>query len=167
MRRVDREITQREDMLAMLEHMPVLRLGLNYEGLAYIVPVNYGYIHEPLTFYVHSSCKGKKIELLRLNPHISFELDGAHRLIQADEACGYSFAYDSIMGQATVQFIEDKVEKIEALNHLMFKHTQKNDWTYADASLDRVCVFKLDVTQWSAKRHLHPDDSPQAKENGI
>jgi len=166
MRRVDREITQMEDIIPMMEHMSVIRLGLVHEGMAYIVPVNYGYTRVPLTFYIHSACVGKKIELMRQNPRLSFEMDGAHRLIKADEACGYSFAYDSMMGQATVSFIEDKEEKVYALNHLMTKHTSKKTWTYTDASLSRVCVLKLEVTQLSAKRHLHPDDSPIAIENG-
>lgn len=44
MRRSDREITNFDDMVAILEHSDVCRLGMvDEDGMAYIVPLNYGF----------------------------------------------------------------------------------------------------------------------------
>lgn len=48
------------------------RLGCHTRGLTYVVPVNY--VYKNGTIYAHSG-PGKKIEMMRKNPKVCFEVD--------------------------------------------------------------------------------------------
>ena len=59
MRRRDREVTELNEIIHILDSGKVLHLGLVDQGKPYIVPMNYGYAFEDgkLVFYVHSALK--------------------------------------------------------------------------------------------------------------
>jgi len=156
MRRSDREITDTEEKLAILDKCKVCRLGLSVNNDLYIVPLNFGYTfaNNALTLYFHSAQEGKKIDMLRANPHVCFELDTGHDLVHGDTACTYSFRYASLIGSGRVSFIDSREEKVYALNALMRHQTGQNrDLAFNDADLDQVLVYKLVVSEMSGKQH--------------
>ena len=55
MRRREQEVTERKEIIHILDTGKVLHLGLVDQGKPYIVPMNYGYVFEEdkLVFYVH------------------------------------------------------------------------------------------------------------------
>jgi nitroimidazol reductase NimA-like FMN-containing flavoprotein (pyridoxamine 5'-phosphate oxidase superfamily) len=81
-------------------------------------------------------------------------MDGAHRLIENPQGCGYSFGYESAIGTGTVEFIGDREEKLRALR-LLLKHQsgQDRDFPIDGEALARTTVFRLRVETWSAKKH--------------
>ena len=157
MRRSDREIKDPQEIEALLKTMKVIRLAMIDEGQPYIVPLNFGYRYEPeLTFYFHSATQGRKLRIMRANPRVAFEMDTEHRLIEAETACGYGFAYASILGSGRIEFIEAPEAKRDALNVLMGSYTQRQDFTFTDQALSKVTVYKLIVETLSAKRKPFP-----------
>lgn len=158
MRRKDREITNPDTMLDMVQHCDCCRLGLVDEDGAYILPLNFGAAVEDgvLALYFHGALEGKKIALLRENPRISFEMDTGHRLVPGAKADEYTFAYRSVMGRGTVTFLETDVEKLRGLNRIMAHYTRRDDWTVDPAMLRATAVFRLQVESWSAKEHHVP-----------
>lgn len=81
MRRKDREITNLDEVIDILEHTDVIRLAMNNGDFPYIVPVNFCYeltANNQLIFYIHGAKVGTKVELLNKNPLLSFELDTEH-----------------------------------------------------------------------------------------
>lgn len=157
MRRSDREIKDPEAIEALLKTMQVIRLAMIDEGQPYIVPLNFGYRFEPgLTFYFHSATQGRKLKIMQANPNVAFEMDSEHRLIEAETACGYGFAYASILGTGVIEFIEDPQAKRDALNVLMQSYAQRDDFSFTDVSLSKVSVYKLRVETLSAKRKPFP-----------
>jgi nitroimidazol reductase NimA-like FMN-containing flavoprotein (pyridoxamine 5'-phosphate oxidase superfamily) len=158
MRRADREITGIQEKLAVIEQNKVCRLGLSDKGQPYIVPLNFGYTCEDgaLTLYFHSAHEGRKIDIIKENNRACFEVDGEHQLLEADTACGHSYAFSSVIGFGFIEFIENTEEKIRALNILM-KHQTGRDiaHTYTEARLNAVCVYRLIIEEWSGKRK-HP-----------
>jgi len=67
-----RELTQKEIELFLGEHSHG-RLGLCVEGEPYVVPVAYGYSQGVL--YFHTGKRGKKVEFIKRNNRVCFEVD--------------------------------------------------------------------------------------------
>ena len=74
------EITDEAQIRRILDSAKVLRLGIAVDNVPYIYPMNYGYTMEDgkLSLYLHSAVKGDKLDLLRKNPNVCFELDCDH-----------------------------------------------------------------------------------------
>lgn len=73
MRRKDKEISEFEQIEAILKRERVCRLALSENNTPYLVPLSYGYANK--TLYFHSAPEGKKIEILRTNPKLCFEIE--------------------------------------------------------------------------------------------
>ncbi|WP_303912913.1 pyridoxamine 5'-phosphate oxidase family protein [Subdoligranulum variabile] len=159
MRRKDREITDFAAMRQIVEECGCCRLGLvDEDGAAYIVPLNFGceVEGETLTLYFHGAQEGQKITLLRQNKIVSFEMDTGHRLVPGPKAEEYTYAYRSVMGRGTVEFLQDPAARLHGLNCLMAHYTRRADWPVSEGMLGATAVFRLRVTSWTAKEHKVP-----------
>lgn len=155
MRRADRAVTDPARIRAVIEACQCCRLGLNDEGETYIVPMSFGFTEESgrYSFYFHSAAEGRKLDILRQNPAVSFELDTGYELVPAPAACGYTARYQCVMGTGHVTFAEAAEEKRQWLSHIMGHYTGEEDWDFPDAACERVCVFRLEVETLSCKEH--------------
>ena len=156
MRRSEREVRDFSAMCKILEGCDVLRLGFSEEGGAYIVPVNFGLFCRDgrLSLYFHGASEGKKAELIKESGAVGFEADRKHELVRGETACAYSYRYQSVIGKGRVESISDTEEKKKGLLCIM-KHyaPEHGDFSFPDAALSRTAVFRIDVTEWSAKEH--------------
>ena len=78
-------------------------------------------------------------------------MDCGHKLVEAKAACGYGFAYSSVIGEGTVGFIEDPEEKLRALLKIMEHQTGRSDFSIPDAALRGVLAFRVFVGFFTAK----------------
>lgn len=158
MRRKDREVTEFGAMVEIVKACGVCRLGLTDGEGAYIVPLNFGYEagDGALVLYFHGADAGKKLALLRANPAASFEMDTGHRLVPGDQAEEYTYAYRSVMGRGTVEFLEGREARLAGLNRIMAHYSGREDWPVSEAMLDRTAVYRLRVCSWTAKEHKVP-----------
>lgn len=62
----------RAEVDELLKQQVVGRVGCHVDGLTYVVPLIYAYDGHAL--YV-ASTEGRKIEMMRANPHVCFEVD--------------------------------------------------------------------------------------------
>ena len=121
MRRKDREVVDFKRMKEIAERCDCLRLGLKDEDGVYIVPLSFGMAEEDgkLFFYFHSAPEGNKINLIREQSNVSFEMDCGHQLTAGGEtACTFGYKYQSIMGKGNVSLVADYDEKIRGLQLL-------------------------------------------------
>lgn len=155
MRRKDREVLDAEKIESIINSCHCCRLGLNDDGKVYVVPLSFGYENNngKRYFYFHSAQEGRKIDLIKKNNFVGFEMDANYKLKEAEQACGYSARFQSIIGSGEISFIESQAEKIHALKQIMFHSTNKLDWTFPCEILDKMCVFRLEVTELSCKEH--------------
>lgn len=90
MRRTDREITDRQELLDVMARCDVCRLALNDEsGYPYVVPLNFGMEERDGTLYLlfHGAMTGTKYDRMEQDPRATFEMDCGHMLC-TDEAKG-------------------------------------------------------------------------------
>lgn len=156
MRRHDREITDSREILSIVNECKVIRLAmLDEQGLTYIIPLNFGYRFTDgvFTFYCHSAREGHKLELLRRDPRVSFEMDCRGELQSADHACGYGYYYASVIGSGTAELIEG-AEKLDALSALM-RHMAGREDTFTEEQARGVAVLAIRVRSLSAKAKKH------------
>ena len=153
MRRKDREVTNPIELKNILELCNICRIAYqDAEGLT-IVPLNFGYVYDDhLSLYFHSAKAGRKFDAFQTPQVVAFEMDGAHRLIEGEEACDYSYSFVSIIGNGTISIVEDKDEKIKAIRHLMH-HETKRDFEVDSNMANKVSIFRLDVSNFTGKYH--------------
>ena len=152
MRRSDREITDFSDILAIINSCKVIRLAMVDHGKPYLVPLNFGVIasDETLTFYCHSALEGRKIDILRENPEVFFELDTAHQLVLSDDPCHSGFRYASVMGDGVAEFLSGE-EKLLALSALMRQQAGR-EIVFTEEQAQMVAVFAIRVKSVTAKQ---------------
>ncbi|XCP83668.1 pyridoxamine 5'-phosphate oxidase family protein [Roseburia hominis] len=153
MRRKDREICDIQEILKIVDHCKVCRIGLCDEGKVYIVPVNFGYQfrNEKLVLYMHGAKAGYKYEVMEKNPQVGFEMDCEHELLEAEAACGYGYCFASIIGNGVAELVTDMEEKKEALALLMRQQTGK-DFSFGEKEADSVTVWKVTSETFTAKQ---------------
>ena len=77
MRRSDREITDLGEILSIINDCKVIHLAMVDDGEPYLLPLNFGYACEggAFSFFCHSAREGRKLDILRKNPTVAFEMD--------------------------------------------------------------------------------------------
>jgi nitroimidazol reductase NimA-like FMN-containing flavoprotein (pyridoxamine 5'-phosphate oxidase superfamily) len=103
-----------------LNNSELCRIGLVEDGMAYIVPLNYGYADGII--YMHSAPNGRKMEILRRNNRVSFEIELFSDIVKKDVACRWTAKYRSVMGHGTVQIISDPEKKRTGMDVIMRKY---------------------------------------------
>ena len=153
------QITDLHEIKAILDTAKVLRLGLAVNNEPYVVPMNYGYTLENgrLTLYLHSALRGKKLDMLRANPKVFFELDCDLKPFDGVKPCQYGLSYSSIMGRGEASLVEDAEEKMKAMSILMKTQTGK-DFSFNEQLVSIVAVVRIDVAEYTAKHRPIPEN---------
>ena len=152
------QITDENQIRAILDTAKVVHVGLCVDNEPYVVPMNYGYTMEEgkLVFYLHSATKGRKLDMLRKNPNVFIELDCDRQPFEGEKPCQYGLSYSSLMGRGTARIIEGVEEKIEAMKFLMKTQTKK-DFEFNERLVSIVAVIRIDVTEYTAKHRPIPE----------
>ena len=154
----ERQVTDLGEIARILEAGKVLHLGLAVDNEPYVVPMNYGHTFEDgkLTLYLHSALRGKKLDMIRANPRVFFEIDCDRMPFDGKLPCQYGMVYSSLMGRGTATLVEDVEEKIRAMVHLMKTQTGK-DFTFDEKLVSIVAVIRIDVEEYTAKHRPLPE----------
>lgn len=153
MRRNEKQITDHSVLESIIKEAQVCRLGLSLNNIPAIVPMNFGYCDS--VFYFHSAREGKKIEILKQNPLVCFELESKTELKIPENqlsACRWGMKYKSIIGMGNVSFVNDEKEKLKALNTIMQHYCGMRDFQYEMASLKDALIIRLDIIEMTGKK---------------
>ena len=152
------QITDEVQIRNILDTAKVLHLGLAVDNEPYVVPMNYGYTMEngKLVLYLHSAQKGKKLDMMRANPKVFFEMDCDWVPFEGEKPCQYGLGYSSVMGCGKAQIVEDVEEKIKAMSALMKTQTGK-DFSFNERLVSIVAVIRIDVVEYTAKHRPIPE----------
>lgn len=158
MRRKDREVTDLNEIFDIVRNCSVAHVGMVENGKPYVVALNFGYERQgdTLVLYFHSACEGRKMDILKENPNVYFQMDCANELLAGtkENPCAYGWRYDSVMGSGQAEFIEEPEEKAHALN-CMIRHLGKTEDTFRfpETVLQRTCVYRVCSKDMTGKRH--------------
>lgn len=155
MRRRDREITDRNEIIRLIDSAKVCRLGLSDDGMPYIVPMTYGYAEEDgrIVFYFHCAKKGRKMDVIAQNPRACVELDfdEEFEVFSGPRSCEYGCTYASVIGFGRIAVVEDPAVKCRALTLIMKQQTGE-DFEFTSEQANWVQVLRLQTEEVTAKR---------------
>ena len=115
-----------------------------------MVSLCFGY--EEATLYFHSASAGKKLDILKRNGKVCFEIDIDPELIRPrDNSSSCSMRYRSVIGYGEASFIDDPAEKRKALDVIM-RHYSLAQLAYPEDILVRTTVFKVRVENMTGKK---------------
>ena len=154
----ERQITDEKKIKDILDKGKVLHLGLAVDNEPYVVPMNYGYMKDDgrLVLYLHSALRGKKLDMIRANPKVFFEIDCDLLPFESELPCQYGLSYSSVMGKGTALIVEDVEEKKKAMSLLMKAQTGK-EFSFEDRLVSVVAVIRIDVESYTAKHRPVPE----------
>lgn len=150
MRRHDKQITDSDIIQEILEKSDLCRLGLVENDEAYIVPVNYAYADGKI--YIHSAHEGRKMNIIRKNNRVSFEIEFYHEIIKDKIACGWTEKYRSVMGIGNITIADDYASKKHGLDLIMRKYGAEMELLYDDNILARMTVLVLNIEKLTGKQ---------------
>lgn len=152
MRRKDREVTEKQEIIDILDIAKVMRVAFIDNGEVYLVPVNYAYTYDDkLKLYFHGAKAGRKYELLTESPEVTVEIDTEHELLDSDVACKVSYYFSSIMGTGKAEIISDADKKLE-LMLMMLKHQTGREFKMNKEELNGTMLAEIVIDNFSCKR---------------
>lgn len=160
MRRLDREIKDLKEILAIMKECEVCRLAFNDKEFPYILPLNFGLMvkKDKIELYFHGALEGTKYELIERDNRVSFEMDCAHQLVMDSIKKSCTMEYKSVIGHGHIEMVPEK-EKYDALCCLM-QHYHQEDFPFNQLVMPKTKVFKLVVEALTAKVHLKKKNRP-------
>lgn len=153
MRRKDREVSDFDEIIKIIDECEIVRLGLSDGDYPYIVPVNFAYTVSggAVILYIHGAMAGRKYSLLQKNPVCSFEMDVPLGIECIYEKKDVTMRYKCVMGKASVEFLdgEEKQDAVDSI--IMARHAETENFEYNKKALAGTAVAKLTVTELTAK----------------
>jgi nitroimidazol reductase NimA-like FMN-containing flavoprotein (pyridoxamine 5'-phosphate oxidase superfamily) len=157
MTRREQQVTDINEIIEILEKSKVVHVGMIDGDEPYVVPMNYGYVleNDKLTIYLHGARRGRKIDVIKANPKVFYEMCCDITPFEGEVACKYGITYASIMGRGLATLVEDVEEKKKALSILMKTQTGK-DFQFEDKLTTVVSIIKIDTLEFTAKKRPFP-----------
>lgn len=150
MRKANQEIKDKKILTEILTNSKICRLGMIDNGLPYVLPFNYGY--QENCIYIHSAPAGKKIEILKENPLVCFEVEQKAEIIEDEIACKWSTLYRSIIGYGNVEIVTDIEEKKRGLEIIMKQHGAPGKMKFEMKEVEFIVILKLSISTMTGKQ---------------
>lgn len=144
------EIQSKDKIIQFLNSQPVGRIAsLDSNGYPQIIPMNF--VYNDGAIYMHSHPFGEKLENIRRNPNVGFEVDQHVCFLPSyyfhpTDASQADTLYISVVIKGKAEIVHDNEEKAIALNALMLKYQKEGKYETLDSnmpSVHEVAVFKV------------------------
>jgi len=155
MRRKEKEVTEAKIIDDLFATAEVCRLAMVDHGEPYLVPVNYGYRDHAL--YVHSAAAGRKIDILKRNNRVCFEIESASTIVQHAKPCHWGTKARSLIGYGRVEIVTDFEEKKRGLDIIMAHYGKTDPNMYDEKQVRAAVILKISVESVACKQLGHWD----------
>ena len=153
MRRADRAISGTEEVEEIIRKADVCRLALANDNFPYIVTMNFGYTNDPeQMIYFHCAKEGKKLDMIRRNNYVCFEMDTDHQIIKGKNGCDWGMRFTSIIGYGNICEVTEKSERISGLNCLMTHYGGEGEYLYDEKVFEQTTILRLKILEMTAKK---------------
>lgn len=151
------EIQSKKKIVEFLNNQSVGRIAsIDINGYPQIIPMNFvylqqGYLNNNLTdtirrsdaVYMHSYPLGEKLDNIKRNPKVGFEVDRHICFLPSyyfhpTDASQADTLYISVVIKGTAYIVENNEEKSQALNSLMKKYQKEGKYEILDPSMPSV-----------------------------
>ncbi len=131
--------------------------SIDADGFPQIIPMNFVFSNGVI--YMHSHTQGEKIDNIRANPRVGFEVDREVEFLPSyfsspTDASQADTLYISVVIKGAASLVEDYQEKATALNEMMRKYQPEGGYEKIESQmsvLDHVAVIKVIPSQMRGK----------------
>ena len=155
MRRSKKEIRDPETIDALLRTAQVGRLGtIGPDEYPMIKPLNF--VYKGGKIYFHTALAGEKIEDIRRDGRVVFELDLPIAYVKGDNnPCSARYLYRSVIVKGRAALVEDRIERVRALKGLMEKYQPEGGYgDFPEEKLAVTGVVRIDIEETTGKEDL-------------
>ena len=106
MRRNDREITDLNEIISIINDCKVIHLAMVDDGEPYLLPLNFGYSCESgaFSFFCHSAREGRKLDILRKIRSLPLKWTAAVHSTNTTQPAGAAISLPPSPASATPNF---------------------------------------------------------------
>ncbi len=153
MRRTDREVTDKAQILEIMDGCDALSLALMDGEYPYVIEMNFGYedTNDGLKIYLHGAKEGKKLDLIRKDGHCAFSMSRKHDLVPGRVECATTFKYESVCGRGNISIVEGD-EAVHGLTVFSKKYLPDMPNAFSSKHTAAVTVMRIDVESYTGKR---------------
>lgn len=145
--RTKTHLLTQEQIDALFKRAEVGRIAtLNKDGYPYILPMHFVYFNSKV--YLHGLPKGQKIDNIKANPKVCFEIDEMISLLYdgIEEPCDVNTEFNSIILHGMATIVEDFEEKRAALSKIVEKFTPHlMDKELPAPMINGTAVIRIDI----------------------
>jgi len=152
------EIQSMQKMIDFLNSQPAGRVAsIDKDGYPQVIPMNFVYFNNAI--YMHSHPFGEKLDNIRRNPQVGFEVDQHMCFLPSyyfhpTDASQADTLYISVVIKGRAEIVEGSEEKAKALNALMEKYQKEGRYEVLDAHMpvvEEVAIIKVVPTEMRGK----------------
>ncbi len=148
MLRREKEITDAAELRQILDAARVCRIALCDGDRPYLVPLTFALDGDDLV--LHSARAGRKLEILRRNPAVCFEVEEGLEVARAATACEFSMRFRTVIGHGDAHFVEQRDEKTRLLALFARRYGAAED-APPQHEVERTCVVRVRVRELTGK----------------
>lgn len=152
------EIQSKEKIIDFLNSQPAGRVAsIDKDGYPQVIPMNFVYTKGAI--YMHSHPFGEKLDNIRRNPSVGFEVDQHVCFLPSyyfhpTDASQADTLYISVVIKGKAEIVQDPEEKTKALNALMEKYQKEGRYEALEAEMpvvEEVAIIKVKPTDMRGK----------------
>ena len=143
--------------------------SIDKQGFPQIIPMNFVFLNDLV--YMHSHIRGEKIENIKRNSKVGFEVDRNLEFLPSyfsdpEDASLADTLYISVVIKGEALLVENNEEKVLALNGLMKKYQPEGRYKPMDKDmdvLDATAVIKIIPKEMNGKYKIGQNMSKEEK----
>ncbi|KAG2479140.1 MAG: Pyridoxamine 5'-phosphate oxidase-like protein FMN-binding protein [Nitrosopumilales archaeon] len=164
------EIKSKEKIKEFLDLEHVGRIAsIDENGFPQIIPMNFVFLNDAI--YMHSHTKGEKLDNIRRNEKVGFEVDRELEFLPSyfedpKDASLADTLYISVVVKGICSIVEDRNEKTLALNGLMKKYQPEGGYDPLKPEMqvvDEVAIIKVEPDSFRGKYKIGQNLQKQEK----
>jgi nitroimidazol reductase NimA-like FMN-containing flavoprotein (pyridoxamine 5'-phosphate oxidase superfamily) len=153
MRKKEREVNDIESIELIISNSDVCRIAFADNNMPYIVTMNFGYSGgDNPCLYFHCANEGRKLDMIKKNNHVCFQMDTDHEVYGGDTGCDWGMKFSSVVGYGNISVVVDQRSRKAGLDCLMRHYAGDRDFTYDENVLARTTILRLDITEMTGKK---------------
>jgi len=139
-----------QECFKFLEQESVGRLGTCMNNEPYIIPVNYVLFLDKI--FVHTGFKGKKLDIIKVNPLVCFEVSKQIKLIPSDKACKFYVEFISVIAAGKAGIVHEPETKYEVMKAFLKKYSfTETEPELKFEDINNVCVLEITIDKISGR----------------
>jgi hypothetical protein len=142
-----------EDSKELLDKASVGRLGTCLDKEPYVIPLNF--VYDDGKIYFHSAKVGRKLENVKNNSKVCFEVDQLIGIKEGEIGCDFGCYYRSVIAFGEARVVDSESQKVRILEKLVSKYALKNIRPgFENKQLERVVAVEIRVKNMTGKQFL-------------